>query len=119
MSNKIIKYGFYYTDNKEFSIEDLQVCVDPGWSKLIEDLVNDLFNLGWNGEVLQVKEKFGGLRFYINTGSQEIFDRIYRAENDSFKICEYCGAPGFPRNTGWIKTLCDTCVENSRDKSKT
>lgn len=101
-----IKYGFYHTD-KDCTIEDLQASVGSGWSKLIKDLVDDLFVLGWNGEVLQVKEKFGGLRFYINYGSDKVFDRIDVAENESLKICEECGNPGKQRNTGWIKTLCD------------
>lgn len=80
---------------------------DDGWRPLLNELIEDLKKLGWDGDIHQVKEKFGGLRFYIGRGSDEIFDRIHKAENDSYKICEVCGEPGTMRNTGWIKTLCD------------
>ena len=80
----------------------------PGWKSLIEELVKDLKTLGWDGTILQIKEKFGGLRFYIGGGSNEIFDRINKAEEDSYKICEECGKEGELRqNRSWVRTLCD------------
>ncbi len=60
----------------------------------------------------QVKEKYGGLRFYMTCGTDEIFDLIEEAEALSYKTCEECGEPGEERNTGWIRTLCDTCHKN-------
>ena len=60
----------------------------------------------------QVKEKYGGLRFYMTCGTDEIFDLIEKAEALSYKTCEECGEPGEERNTGWIRTLCDTCHKN-------
>ena len=48
-----------------------------GWYPLIKDLITDLIELGWDKQVCQVKEKFGALRFYINTGSDEIFKKIH------------------------------------------
>ncbi len=60
----------------------------------------------------QVKEKFGGLRFYMTCGSDEIFDLISEAEALSYKTCEECGKPGEERDTGWIHTHCDNCHEN-------
>ena len=38
--------------------------IGPGWYPIIDRLVADLLKLGWNGEVLEVKEKFSTLRFY-------------------------------------------------------
>lgn len=102
-----IKYGFR---GKETTVEEICASVGPGWAPLLRELITDLFSMGWDGVVLQVKEKFGGLRFYIGSSSVEVFDRIQRAENDSFRICEDCGAEGRPRNTGWIRTLCDACL---------
>lgn len=60
-------------------------------------------------EVVQVKEKFGGLRFYVTNANSEILDRISKAEAESYKTCEVCGAPGQPNNAGWITTLCEKC----------
>ena len=100
----------------EATLEQLQKEVGPGWSDLISRLVNKLFALGWDGSVLQCKEKFGGLRFYIGTVSQDVpieaaegIEKLVRAaEAESYSICEECGAPGVARIGGWIKTLCDT-----------
>lgn len=91
-------------------------CGD-GWLPIIEHLVDDLLALGWNGEVHQVKEKFGGLRFYIGGTSTKIRDRVHQAEEESFQICEDCGTTeGVTRDLldkskeyGWIKTMCDPC----------
>lgn len=58
--------------------------------------------------IMQVKEKFGGLRFYINGGDKRIQHWIEFAEAMSYKICEDCGAPGTVRNdTGWVHVKCD------------
>jgi len=91
--------------------------VDQGWYPLIKELIDDLIKLGWNKQVCQVKEKFGGLRFYINEGSDEIYKRITQAENDSYKICEITGKPGELRNDiGWYTTLCDEEYEKRKNK---
>lgn len=61
----------------------------------------------------QVKEKFGGLRFYIDGYPSEpviremVDDLIRSAEYLSVRTCETCGRPGVRRSDGWIKTLCD------------
>jgi hypothetical protein len=86
-------------------------CGD-GWFNLIWKLCEDLDSLvPDNFEVVQVKEKFGGLRFYIDNGSDAIYDRIGQAEDESFKTCEVCGNPGKVRGGGWISTLCDEHVK--------
>jgi hypothetical protein len=83
-------------------------CVDSGWFPLIKDLISDLIKMGWNKEVIQVKEKFGTLRFYINEGTDDIHRRIAKAENESYIICEVTGQPGKLRNDlPWWRTLCD------------
>lgn len=62
----------------------------------------------------QIKEKFGGLRFYIGGVPTEVYkqvmDLIKEAEDLSLKTCENCGQPGVlcQRRT-WLKTLCKKC----------
>ena len=56
----------------------------------------------------QVKEKFGGLRFYTNGFTDEVSGMIRMAESMSYRTCEVCGSPGRSNNYGWISTLCDT-----------
>lgn len=82
-----------------------------GWYEMEKQLIEDLIKLGWNKEVCQIKEKFGGLRFYINDGSKEIHDRIEQAESESYKICEECGTrEEIGKTRGWITTCCESCA---------
>jgi len=83
--------------------------VGDGWLPILKKLIEDLIELGWNKEILDIKEKFGGLRFYIHEGTDEIYNKIIKAEQESYKTCENCGQPGQIRNNGWYKTLCDNC----------
>ncbi len=87
--------------------------IGDGWLPLVKELITKLIELRWNKELCQVKEKFGGLRFYINSGSDEIHALIHEYENKSFTICETCGKDGKTNKTktGWIKTLCEECAK--------
>jgi hypothetical protein len=57
--------------------------------------------------VEQIKEKFGGLRFYYQGGDDQISGMVRMAEMWAGSSCEECGKPGTSRNGGWIQTLCD------------
>lgn len=58
----------------------------------------------------QVKEKFGCLRFYMSSETDEMSDLIEEAEEESSVTCSNCGLPGLPGNKGgWITTLCSLC----------
>ncbi len=56
---------------------------------------------------IQVKEKFGTLRFYYSGGDDFVSGIERMAESMSACMCEECGAPGKSRRGGWIQTLCD------------
>jgi hypothetical protein len=56
---------------------------------------------------VQVKEKFGGLRFYVDRASEKHHNYITFAESMSYRICEECGSPGKTYTDGWHMTLCD------------
>lgn len=60
----------------------------------------------------QVKEKYGGLRFYISGGSEEAYNAIEEAGDESYRTCEHCGEPGKCNERGWLATLCDDCRED-------
>lgn len=66
-----------------------------------------------HGQVVavQVKEKFAGLRFYVNGATNEIYNYINFAESMSYRTCEICGSPGKRYTDGWHKTLCDIHAE--------
>ena len=66
----------------------------------------------------QVKEKFGGLRFYCNNTDDYTQGAIALAESLSYRVCESCGAPGTRRGGGWIKTQCDECSKPCVNKEE-
>jgi len=100
-----------WPSGREAALVDILNCVGPGWSGILVRLVADLERLGWDGSVLQVKEKFGGLRFYIDSGSDAIDKCIIKAERESYRTCECCGQPGKCYDDGWMVTLCRECRE--------
>lgn len=88
-----------------------------GWWSIIELLCSNIQHyIDWKNKqsevvsqvtVAQIKEKFGGLRFYYDGGDDEIRGMVRIAEVWASRSCEECGAPGKSRQGGWIKTLCD------------
>jgi hypothetical protein len=87
---------------------------EDGWFDLIKDLCEKITATGIGITVVQVKEKFGTLRFYfdMNEGTtkeqyQIVNDLVSEAEVKSEVTCEDCGKPGKLRMGGWIKCLCD------------
>jgi len=71
--------------------------------------------------LLQVKEKFGGLRLYwmgpgppdfpalTDKETDRIRTALDTAEDRSYQVCEMCGDPGKVRRGGWVYTMCDRC----------
>jgi hypothetical protein len=57
-------------------------------------------------KVVQVKEKFGTLRFYIDNGNDVSNAVTHYAELMSEHICEVCGNAGKTYYMSWHKTLC-------------
>ena len=105
-----LENGMYSNKPKITSCDFFDVQV--GWYPLIKNLIDELITLGWDKQVTQVKEKFGGLRFYINGGSDEIYNKITEAEKLSHETCELCGEKGELRTKiRWFTTLCDEHYE--------
>ncbi len=88
--------------------------VGSGWATLINRLYDAKPD---HTKVVQVKEKFGGLRFYITDAPKEFHMLIRKAETESYSLCEICGAEGsLDDNHPWIKTWCDPCKEKEKSK---
>lgn len=71
--------------------------------------------------VVQIKSKFGGLRFYYDSYTTEEHNQYIRglidfAEEMSVRICEKCGHPGKQRNLSWVATLCDEHYKEINNK---
>lgn len=87
--------------------------VGDGWFKLIYELVqgikvNDSKKGDWITKVTQIKEKFGGLRFYVTGTSDKNWTLIRNAEQKSYGVCEETGSEVEVGTwiLGWVKTIC-------------
>lgn len=82
--------------------------IAPGWSDLIRRLLIDLDkpDMKWSCTIHQVKEKFGGLRFYVGAANRAVSNRIEKAEKEAARTCDVCGNPGVLRAGGWMVTRC-------------
>jgi hypothetical protein len=82
-----------------------------GWETLFEDLCQKLSALPNPPTCAQVKEKFGGLRFYTDYVVEEADALISAAEKESVKTCQSCGSKDNVKNRGggWIVNLCEKC----------
>ena len=89
--------------------------VGEGWFGLIKSIIEELLAMGWDRRMIQSKEKFGGLNFYIKEPTAEMREAILKYERLSYKTCEKCGEEGTQRNDGWIKTLCDKHAQERKN----
>jgi hypothetical protein len=90
--------------------------VGRGWHGLVKELIEDLIKIGWDREVLQIKEKLGTLRFHIKDRRPEYLVRIEAAGEHSGETCELCGKAGGVRvsQSGWYYSRCDACWQLER-----
>ena len=93
---------------KYLTEEDAIQCVGKGWEQLVRRVYNAKIGLGIPVGILQVKEKWGGLRIYADYNVKEIEEVIKEVGEESLTICETCGASaGLVKNGTWYQTLCE------------
>lgn len=117
------------------------ISCNDGWFDLIYQLSADIeaeaARMGLNPDssewpcAIQVKEKFGTLKFYCTVGKKKeelqpetagpllcfrplptnktIRTLIMEAEKKSATICEVCGCPSELRREAWWRVTCDRC----------
>jgi ssDNA-binding Zn-finger/Zn-ribbon topoisomerase 1 len=91
-------------------------CGD-GWFDLLYDLSKKLTETSPEIYAVQVKEKFGTLRFYITDYPDEANIAVQKAEKLSGVTCEECGKPGVLCHSGrWLKTICGECMSMINEK---
>lgn len=109
------KYDQYISEYPTDPINSWGIECNKGWNKLIRDCFDSLIKLNIAFTVTQIKEKFGGLRFYtqfIYENNNEnlvktFYDTIKTYENKSLVTCECCGRKGLRRSIdGYMITLC-------------
>lgn len=108
-------------------MKNVSLGIGDGWFSILDNLCKELIPIiSENFKVAQIKEKFGGLRFYYDLKDYNQLDVLYsshvsidnirnkinnliaKAEADSFETCEVCGDPAnLDKSRFWIKSLCD------------
>jgi hypothetical protein len=120
------EFGRYDAFTKQMEARFPKMFAEPyggfscgeGWWPILEALCGQIqHHIDWKNKqsevvaqvtVNQIKEKFGGLRFYYSGGDDVIDGMVRMAESWAAHSCEECGALGKIRGGGWIRTLCDT-----------
>lgn len=129
---------------KVFCAGDIGTQVGAGWWPAILTAAEKLTKVlddypGWVVKTAQLKEKFGGMRWYIricqpkdpmwDTGEADepatppedlrlkVNQILGEARVATERACEVCGEPGEARHDGWIKVLCDKHADK-REKGK-
>ena len=101
--------------------------MEPGWRKafgiqMCEEIRQDLIKHNFLNKyrIVQIKEKFGGLRWYdggIPIGSK-VWDIIEKYSDISTHTCYVCGALGkIINDNGWLVTMCSDCYKKFKEKN--
>lgn len=89
-----------------------EIDVSSGWYDLIDKLSDEVSRLCPEARVIQIKEKFGELRYYTKDNHPEIYLIIDVYRELASKTCEICGKEGRRQKytPTWVRTVCDECV---------
>jgi hypothetical protein len=98
----------YMMNHRETPLEYFGFECGDGWYQLLYNLCSELMSVPETPPTaVQVKEKYGTLRFYVEDATDDHYKIIEHYEHLSGKTCEVCGEPGKIRPGGWIRTLCE------------
>ena len=117
-TDKSIEYPYTYLDD-----------MPDGWKRVFgkqmcEEIRNVLIKGGYlyDYRVIEVKEKYGGLRWYDNGAPSSIYnelqDIIDKYEKLSYRTCRCCGRPATKISLGWISPFCDKCAGKLNERVK-
>ena len=87
------------------------IDVDEGWYQIVVDCDKELTAIDPHYQIFQIKEKFGGLRYYFQPSqsdtSKAMNEVVSKYEAIASRTCEATGGPGVLMKSigGWRKTL--------------
>jgi hypothetical protein len=102
-----------------------------GWKDIVDYTHEKLKYIDPDYTIAQIKEKFGGLRYYFDTSIEygsiayDIMNDIVKAaEYEASYTCELCGAQGISKGVetrkdhGWYYTYCKECSDKATESRK-
>lgn len=128
MSKYYQNYHFFYTDIKtkypSILREISEFDVKEGWFDLVADMLKEInlianVNPEKDIKIVQIKQKLGELRVYVNgiiNGSityniPDISDIIKKYVNIASITCEDCGYEGrLEESDDWLHVSCSKCI---------
>lgn len=109
--DSLIRYFSYKGKISDYTIRSVEEALENGTYRDVPEKIPQVV-------AVQVKEKFGTLRFYYDGGDEYIHGLAAMAEAMSARTCESCGVPAKSTNNGWIKTICQPCVDSREERRK-
>lgn len=95
-----------------------------GWKDIIDRTHEKLKYIDPDYTIAQIKEKFGGLRYYFDSSVGYgtvahiiMYDIVRAAEEEASRTCEICGTNktgagvGTREDRGWYYTYCKECSD--------
>lgn len=95
-------YGWYKTFGKDLLKE------------LRKQLVKD--KLLYKFRIRDIKEKWGVLEIYTNYRTEGVYQILDKYRSLSRKTCIYCGKPATYCTKGWIRYICEDCLNKLERK---
>lgn len=103
-----------YTPRIEL-LEELDITYPPcgfhvghGWLPIVRRALTRLIAAGWDRRLAQVKQKFLGLRIYLESTTPEFEQIIAEASREAWQTCETCGG-SYPHSLGVGRAECSAC----------
>lgn len=110
-------------ENYNYEYTELDTMPD-GWRKafgeqMCQEIKDELVKVSAleRYRIIQIKEKYGTLRWYDNFNTQKGYDIIHKYEALSARTCIQCGKPATRITTGWIAPYCDECIDDALEYS--
>jgi hypothetical protein len=110
---------FYGNESKINPLALYGIACGEGWIPLIDECAEELCEVDPQEEIkfVQIKEKFGSLRFYIwvdMKDAKELYTKareiIQKYEMEASTTCEQCNKPSNLQTiNGYMYNVCDSC----------
>lgn len=100
---KEIKHSLIYTYIREENISKTNIFK---YIKAYLKGIKLLYTISFS----QVKEKYGTLRIYLNSSTDDVYEIVDKYEDLSYNTCINCGKPAEYISQGWISPYCEDCI---------